>query len=109
MLVDLEQEDNDREGVDGVNDNNCREDNEGNACAEQRDSEDNEGDVCTDNRYNEDNEGGTRTRKPPTIMHSTSIITVANRNGFLIETVKERLLISYNYALYLHSTCQSFP
>jgi hypothetical protein len=74
MLVDLEWGDSDGEGVDGVNNNdtehedNCSEDNEGNASIEQRDIEANEGDVCTDNRNNEDNEGGTRMRNPPTWM-----------------------------------------
>ena len=74
MLVDLEWGDSDGEGVDGVNNNdtkhedNCSEDNEGNASIEQRDIEANKGDVCTDNRNNEDNEGGTRMRNPPTWM-----------------------------------------
>ena len=74
MLVDLEWKDSDGEGVDSVSDNdtehedNCSEDNEGNASIEQRDSEANEGNVCTDNRDNENNEGGTRMRNPPTWM-----------------------------------------
>jgi hypothetical protein len=74
MLVDLEWGDSDGEGINGVNDNdtehedNCSEDNEGNASIELRDIEANEGDVCTDNRNNEDNERGTRMRNPPTWM-----------------------------------------
>jgi hypothetical protein len=55
-----------------------------------------------------DNSSTIKLSKNP-VMHGRSKHTVANRNGFLTETVKERLLISYNYALYLHSTCQSFP